>query len=353
MFVIARKYLFVALGTALALGVPLAIAQRGYPPLAKQVTLPQDEAPHHNSTEWWYFVGHLDGVDPDGQKRQYGFELTVFQERPTPLKLAPAIYAAHLAIADVTRSTYSYEERATLAHIPHEKDGFSFDIDHWTASGGSGKYALDAIFANAPYGLHLQLTSDKPAVLHGDKGIIPYGPFGTSAYYSYTSLTAKGTIVDHGVPVTVTGISWQDRQWGNYKSMHKTGWNWFCMQLNDNVQYMLYFIQDDTGNIVQKAGTKIVDGVGTAISADQMSMTPIDSWISSKSGNRYPSKWQVTVPDGSLTVTPLVPHQELVWPRQKTYFEGDSEISGTLNGKPASGLGYAEVNPYHEAKQHP
>lgn len=99
--------------------------------------------------------------------------------------------------------------------IPNQVDGFNLNVDQWTMAGSRGTYLLNADFADSNYGLHLTLQATEPPALHGDKGIIPYGPFGTSAYYSYTALSSFGTIVDHGVPIQVTGISWHDHQFGN------------------------------------------------------------------------------------------------------------------------------------------
>ncbi|HEY7850635.1 MAG TPA: hypothetical protein VIC27_11260, partial [Ktedonobacterales bacterium] len=39
------------------------------------VAFPQDEAPHQDLTEWWYYTGHLAGKDAQGQSHTYGFEL--------------------------------------------------------------------------------------------------------------------------------------------------------------------------------------------------------------------------------------------------------------------------------------
>jgi len=43
------------------------------------VQLPRDEAPHQQPQEWWYFSGHLWGLDPAGHLHCYGFEYVTFQ----------------------------------------------------------------------------------------------------------------------------------------------------------------------------------------------------------------------------------------------------------------------------------
>jgi predicted secreted hydrolase len=324
-------------------------AQSEYPPLAGEVTLPQDEAPHQNSSEWWYFVGHLRGVNRSGEVRRYGFELVIFQERISSSGETPAVYVAHHAITDLDRATFDVEERTAEAPIPNQVDGFNLNVGQWTLAGGGGTYFLDADFADMNYGMHLELKTAEPPVLHGDKGIIPYGPYGTSAYYSYTALRAVGTIFDHGVPIPVAGISWQDHQWGNFNRV-TAGWNWFSIQLDNRQQYMLYFIQDDTGAVVQALGTKVQDGVGTNIPSSDLQMTPLSVFTSAASGFTYPAKWQVTVPEGSFTITPILQNQELNVPGHRIYFEGDSEVVGILNGRPVRGVAYSEVNPYFEAE---
>src|SRR4029077_20485583 len=69
-------------------GLPGTIEQKGRIPDAgpsptptplPPITFPQDEAPHRNLTEWWYYTGHFHGDDAQGKQHEYGFELTVFQ----------------------------------------------------------------------------------------------------------------------------------------------------------------------------------------------------------------------------------------------------------------------------------
>jgi hypothetical protein len=46
--------------------------------------------------------------------------------------------------------------------------------------GSSGANLLSAQFTDGSYGIQLGQTSLEPVVLHGNGGLIPYGPFGTS-----------------------------------------------------------------------------------------------------------------------------------------------------------------------------
>lgn len=308
------------------------------------VQIPKDEAPHQDPDEWWYYVGHLSGVDPAGRVHCYGFEQVVFQF----LELAPEpVYFGHFAITDLTRGTFQYDGRQDSYPVPSTPGSFSLHTGEWTMSGGSGKSKLHAALPD--YALDLQLQTTKPAALHGDRGNIPYGPLGTSKYYSWTSLLASGTIVDHGVPVKVTGQSWSDHQWGAFDFETGAGWDWFSVQLTNGKQYMLYFIRDRDGAIVETIGT-LVDSFGRTTNLDpaKLSDTATGSWTSPTSGITYSSGWKVTVPGGSLTITPNLVNQEvdLLSTQGLAYWEGSVSVSGDIGGSPVTGVGYTEIFPH-------
>jgi predicted secreted hydrolase len=130
--------------------------------------------------------------------------------------------------------------------------------------------------------------------------VIPYGPFGTSKYYSWTSLLSTGTIIDHGDPVSVIGISWIDHQWGNFDFASGAGWDWFSMQLSNGQQYMLYFIRNFAGAIVQTIGTRVEpNGETTNLASSTFAEHATGSWTSPAPGITYSSGWNVEVPLGA------------------------------------------------------
>jgi predicted secreted hydrolase len=160
------------------------------------VQIPQEEAPHHDVTEWWYFNGHLRGFDIFGRPHSYGYELVFFQfnfpNQPLP------IYQGNLAITDLTANGFHYEQKIVAQPVPDEKNGFNLRISPWHIEGSNGADWLSAGFTDGSYGIRLGQTSLEPVILHGDGGVIPYGPFGTSFYYSWTKLWTFGTVFDHG-----------------------------------------------------------------------------------------------------------------------------------------------------------
>jgi predicted secreted hydrolase len=310
---------------------------------AAGVRIPQDEAPHQDPDEWWYFSGHLWGRDAAGHLHCYGFEYVTFQY----LGIAPApVYFGNLSITDLTRGTFQYGVEEDSYPVPNSVDRFSLHTGGWTMSGGSGR---DQLHANLPgYTVDLHLQTNESPVLEGQGGTIPFGPLGTSQYYSWTSLLTGGTITDHGVAVNVAGISWMDHQWGDFDFASGAGWDWFSIQLSNGQQYMLYFIRDENGRIVQTIGTRVDRGGRTThLEPTTFSEKITGSWQSPTTGITYSSGWQLTLPGGHLVVTPDRQDQELNLQSTQgvAYWEGDVSLHGQIDGQPVTGVGYTEINP--------
>jgi predicted secreted hydrolase len=310
------------------------------------VSLPQDESPHPSaSTEWWYFTGRLTGTDIFGKSHSYGFELIFVRSNVLNLEPTVALYNGQFAITDLTRGIFdqfTLNDSVQADNVPAQ-GGYNTTVNTWNINGVNGKNHISAFDAN--YALNLELYQSTPAALHGNGGLIPYGPFGSSYYYSETNLKVSGTVDDHGIPVTVTGLGWQDHQWGDFKA-GPGAWTWFALQLSNHTQYMLYFIKDASGNLVQVVATKVnADGTTEAIPPDEVSETPIGSWTSPATGITYPQNWLVTVPGGQLTVAALEPGQEVANLSVQDYREGDALVTGTINGQAVTCQSYAEVQP--------
>jgi predicted secreted hydrolase len=355
--------LVVLLGLAMVLagcGVPGTIATGGsLPPIPPTpqatplppVRFPQDEAPHHDLTEWWYYTGHLEGKDASGQTHTYGFEYVIFQTLRGQL---PPFYAAHFAISDITRSAFHYDQR--LLEEPNavisdgtSSDGFHLAVGDWTMQGLNGHDQLAATMQD--YSLNLDLHASKPPVLHGDDGLITIGLLGFSYYYSRTRMPLTGTISDHGVTVQVTGLAWMDHQWGNFLTLTGGGWDWYSLQLADQSEIMMYFLRDSSGKTVATYATYVApDGSAASLPPGDFTSQALDTWTSPVTQAGYPSGWQVTITSLklALTLTPELRDQELVTTQSTgvVYWEGAVDIQGQHNGAPLSGQGYVELTGY-------
>ena len=315
------------------------------------IQFPQDEAPHHDLTEWWYYTGHLHGSDPTGRAHEYGFELVFFQTLRGPFS---PFYAAHFAVSDITAGQFHYDQRAGFASasaIPPagSTNGFDVALGGWSVRGLGGH---DALRADMPdYTIGLALSSDLPPALEGGNGLITYGMAGFSYYYSRPLMHVTGTLTDHGAAIPVSGQAWMDHQWGNFVSLAGAGWDWYSIQLDDGTQDMLYVIRDAQKRPVSTVGTAIAaDGSTREIPAAGIAIQSTGSWTSPHTGGVYPSGWRVTLPAQglTLTLTPLLRDQELVTSQSTgvAYWEGAVRVTGMHDGRAIAGQGYVELTGY-------
>ncbi len=317
------------------------------------VRFPQDEAPHRDLTEWWYYTGHLNAVMPDGKEHHYGFELVFFQALRSDY---PPVYTAHFAISDLARGEFHYDQRILTepaAIIPNgtSTTGFDVSINDWSARGLNGHDHLQATMNG--YTIDLDLSALKPAVLHNGNGLITYGLGSFSYYYSRTDIAVTGTLLDHQQRLQVSGQAWMDHQWGNFLLLGG-GWDWFSIQLNDQSEMMLYLIRDASGNVISTYVEYISPGAQSLrLSASASRVTVLGHWLSPTTGITYPSGWRVEINDPRLqtvlTLQPELKNQELVTTQStgNMYWEGAVSIQGQSQGRAVQGEGYVELTGYH------
>lgn len=320
----------------------LAASTQTTPASGRQPTFPEDDGPHTNLTEWWYYTGHLNG----GQGERYGFEFVIFQSTLGGLNFG---YAAHFAVTDLQRNTFSYGERVDVVLAPSVAGPIDLTVADWTLAGLGDKGTISAEIPG--YRLEIELESQKPPVLHGTNGIIDLGPGGLSYYYSRTRMTLTGTLTDDGKEVSVSGLAWMDHQWGDFIGAGGGGWDWFSAQFNDGTELMITEIRGPDGQIVARYGTYVgTSGESIHLNAEAIAIDIVGSWTSPASGATYPSGWRISV--GSLglelEVQPLLLDQELIT-HQSTgvvYWEGAVAIRGERMGGEVEGLGYVELTGY-------
>ena len=317
------------------------------------VRFPQDEAPHRDLTEWWYYTGHMDAVTPDGKTHHYGFELVIFQALRSDF---PPVYAAHYAISDVTRGEFHYDQRRLTepdAVIPNgtSSSGMNLSVGDWTIRGVNGHDQLAAEMQN--YAMQLTLQALKPPTLHNGNGLITYGLGGFSYYYSRTRMALSGTLIDHQQSLKVTGEAWMDHQWGNFLALGAGGWDWFSIQLNNFTEMMIYVIRDASGKTLSTyVGYIDPQAQDALLPANALHVTVLGHWLSPQTGANYPSGWQIEINSprihSSLTLTPELKDQELLVYQStgNSYWEGAVRISGQSAGSMVQGEGYVELTGY-------
>ncbi|HYB00257.1 MAG TPA: lipocalin-like domain-containing protein [Ktedonobacteraceae bacterium] len=317
------------------------------------IHFPQDEAPHRDLTEWWYYTGHMNATMQGGQVHHYGFELVFFQVLRGDL---PPVYAAHFAISDVTRGEFHFDQRRLIepnAIIPDgtSTSGIDIHIDDWSIKGINGSDQLVAKMNN--YALRIHLEGLKPATLHNGNGLITYGLGGFSYYYSRTRMSLSGVLIDHNQSFDVNGEAWMDHQWGNFLTMSGGGWDWFSVQLDNDTEMMLYLIRDSTGKIISSyIGYIGAQAESILLPGSALVVTVLNHWKSPVTGADYPSGWRLEITDPKvralLVLLPELKDQELVVYQStgNSYWEGAVSVQGQSAGQVVRGEGYVELTGY-------
>lgn len=354
---------------AMALLCSLPVSLQAVPAYAREFkqalppykfTFPRDHASHDEfRTEWWYFTGHLQSTD----KRTFGYELTFFRtgldnddKEQNPWNLRN-IYLAHFAVTDENGKRFFYREKLNRAGVKFAGASQSVpDVynENWSMRAKNNEFHLKAI--DPEFSIDLTLESKKPPVVHGKNGVSQKADCKgcASHYYSLTRLQTSGKMNIGKQTVDVTGLTWMDHEFGsNQLTPSQVGWDWFSVQLDNNIDLMLYVMRNNDGSTDPNSSGTIINADGSTqhLSRKDYVIQTKSTWTSDKTKGKYPSAWHVSIPavQAELDVVPTVADQELVTKGAGvTYWEGASTVKGTYKGRPANGKAYVEMTGYAE-----
>jgi predicted secreted hydrolase len=359
---VAAAVLFFALHAALCVLPAFAQFRSALP--GYELDFPRDHGAHDEyKTEWWYYTGHL--RTDDG--RRYGFELTFFRVGVVP----PAVplesrwdlrnlALAHFAVSDIDGKDFRFYEKLNRSS-PFTAGAAAGRLDVFNESWRAvtlpdGSWRIAAVAGDDV--LDLVLRTRKPPAVHGENGIsVKAAGLGYAThYYSMTRLEAEGRINGRHA----RGQAWMDHEFGSSQLREsQQGWDWFSVQLDNDSELMLYQIRrtDGTPDVTSSGSLVTSDGSVIHIRHDQLQVTPLGTWHSSKSGATYPMGWRVVVPGFRIEVTlqPLLRDQELLTRGSTgvTYWEGAVDVSGRFDAVTVGGEGYVEMTGYDHAFRAP
>ncbi len=357
--------------TLVAMLLPACAAQWQLALPGYEYQFPRDHFSHPDyETEWWYYTGNLRAADG----HRFGFELTFFRQAlnlpKRTLAFADAtwrpdqIYLAHLALSDIDSGVFFYTERLNragpgLAGVDAREERYwngNWQV-RWLA-GRKGEQELKAVCRR--FTLELDLTPEKPLVIHGENGVNQKGPEPgrASHYISFTRLHARGKLQLNGNSLSLDGLAWMDHEFFTEQlDSTEAGWDWFSIQLDNNEELMIYRLSKKSGGADAYSSGTYVDSRREAhfLSGSEFSLSPGGFWESPHSRARYPLAWQIRIPslDLQLTERTAFEDQEL-FSRDKafpTYWEGAVTYSGEIHREIVSGVGYLEMTGYEKPLQ--
>ncbi|MGR9114454.1 MAG: lipocalin family protein [Gammaproteobacteria bacterium] len=304
---------------------------------AIKVSLPRDNAPHQSKIEWWYYNGHL--TTESG--RQFSFHHTVFLVNSVLSQVV-----SHVSFNDHQNGRHFTDQRRTGGNPSVGLENrYEFKQGDWLMAGGNGSDRLNIVTRD--FSFDLELSATQPAVFHGD-GIISLADAGSSYYYSRPRMTISGVITLKGISEHVTGIAWFDHQWGDF-SVGQLAWDWFSLQLNDNIDAMVYQLRNKSNKPVLNMISFSQNGNTELLQADDFIITPGEKWTSDRTGVAYPIAWTIRIPKKNMDITARSKIKNCEFDARLTtynvYWEGAVSIQGTHTGQ-----GFMELSGYEADK---
>ncbi|MFH1174641.1 MAG: lipocalin family protein [archaeon] len=314
------------------------------------VLFPAEKVP----LEWWYFTGHL-----RSGKKQFGFEYCFFKFHPQSLRMGflplslmrkKPFLVYHGSITDKTKKTFvAFQDSGLITKDNIAYDGVNVSL---------GKASL--LLENGAFKLRSQTVSliakpVKPLIKHFDEGfaLISKHPIQRTYYVTFPRLSVKGTLTSASKTYVVKGEAWFDHQKSNLPRRPRViGWDWFSIIFDDNTELMFFVLRDEHGTVRSYLGGTYIqkDASTLRLYPEEVTITLLHFWKSSKTGIIYPSGWRLQSQRIKLNITvqPCVQDQEIdaLLTTPTSYWEGACTVQGTKAGKAIKGNAYVELVGY-------
>jgi geranylgeranyl pyrophosphate synthase len=203
----------------------------------------------------------------------------------------------------------------------------------------------------------LRFEPKKSPCLHGDNGLV-YGVDGEDMFYYFIPrMVVSGEVTIEGKKVEVHGQGWYDHEFGGqrestrrYRPAHRdSAWNWIAVQLDDGREITSYVMEEISTHKRIDSVIVLVDRDGETRRTHEVEQGVNQWWQSVRSFERYPSEGTFKAPTigVDLKFKAVRDDQEFVTLMSKpSFWEGEVQVEGTINGQPVKGLGYVENSGY-------
>jgi predicted secreted hydrolase len=329
------------------------------------IQLPKDHYAHLKApTEWWWHVGTLTTLNQD---RTFGFEINA-------TNAAGLISFTQIMITDVQNQRH-YQNTKTFPSDPKwaESDSSKPWYVKLGTPGSSGTVSMTASSMDITFmtisgsctdletstniSINLEIHQEGPPLLVFGTGVkLDVNPHGTDPlsrnnyYYSFTRLSAKGSITIGSEAFDVIGVTWMDHEYGAFPN--KFNWALQDATLNNGIQLSSFSIPDSliTVGLSFASFVSILwpDGTSTFEKSVTTALNPIwqSQFPTPAEGITYFTQFKVEIPklDVALLFNAMLPNQEFAQQGTKnpTVWEGIATVEGSFAGKMVTGTAWIE-----------
>lgn len=304
-----------------------------------EITKDLANKPEYNNNSWFVFGKYE--VEPN-HKINFLFHIMGMK-----LPVLGLMYQSIVTFFDEqTKSYYAkdYLFRHSKAEV-HDRD-FYLKMPNGTMSGDWNKMCVTV--SEGDFRIDIVTKAVHYPILIGGNSVIDMCNMCIHEY-SVPCMETKGTMTVEGKTYSLDdkGYTWFDRQWQNINYMHSTmKWTWISITLDSGEIFSIFDTdlpgwEDNILAILLPDGTQI----------NKRRFNPAfywqkEYWKSEKSKQRYPVKWQVSIPEAELNVSvvPIMKEQEIVSVLgELNKYEGCCKVTGNYRGKAVTGSALVEL----------
>ena len=320
-----------------------------YVPVGSLVSFPVDEGRHTaEPIEWWYTAGHLTGQTTG---KNYSYMLTFFHY--------PQAGFDGFRILNITDDDTGvfYQDVFPLNYTTLSTTGFDIVADIFLGSTEHWRNKLDGASMPIPFEyelfatsgtstLDLELITLKRPLILGDDGYLDQGLANYTYYYSQTKNSITGSITAGGVTENVVGTGWIDRQYGDFNPLTGEKYEWFSMQLSNDMDINLWNIFTAGRTIPNTPEYRILSAYvdeNNQYTTSDFTIERLGFFCTPDEVNCYSRQWQLTSATNNIDLTLTGMHTTTEVQLPFRFFEGSISIAGTVGGIPVTGIGFAEL----------
>lgn len=320
-----------------------------YTPEGSLLSFPEDEGRHTGEPiEWWYAAGHLIG-DVTGD--EYSFMVSYFYY--------PVYGYDGFRIFNLSNENTGAFYRDTSPLIYRVIGIDSLDIqaivdadiqEFWqNRTDETGRMVPFEYLLSVSTGqdsLDLEFVSLKSPLILGDSGLFNQGASSYTYYFSLTKNIVSGNISIQGTREPVSGTAWIDRQFGSFNPLTQEDYEWFSIQLSNEMDINLWNIFSRSREVPPTSAYRIMsmyEDESTQLTTADFEIERLSFHYMPDSARCYAQQWRLTSPVNNLDliITTRYHNSEVQLPFR--FFEGSTTINGTVNGIEVTGKGFAEL----------